>query len=133
MVMGAFVHDIGKIRELNFDRDLNYSDEGQLLGHLTIGVELLSEKIIEAQKLSDEEFPQEFAVALKHIILSHHGQYEFGSPRLPMTLEAMAIHYLDTMDSKLNSALQIIEEDVNRDSRWTTFQPSLDRKLFKPQ
>ncbi len=133
MVMGSFLHDIGKIHELTYERDLSYSDEGQLLGHMTIGVEILSQKIAEAEKLSGEKFPREFAVALKHIILSHHGRYEFGSSKLPMTLEAIAIHHLDSLDSKLNSAIQIIEEDVNKDSPWTTFQPSIDRKLFKPK
>jgi len=132
MVMGAFLHDVGKIDELTYDRDLSYSDVGQLLGHLTLGVEILAEKIAEAEKLSGDPFPIELSVALKHIILSHHGSYEFGSPKLPMTLEAIAIHYIDTLDSKLNSVIQMIGEDVNKDSSWTTYFPAIDRKILKP-
>ncbi len=132
LVMGAFVHDIGKIQELSYERDLAYSDSGQLLGHLQLGNDILAKKIIEAEKLSGEPFPENLAVALKHIILSHHGRYEFGSPKLPMTIEAMAIHYIDTLDSQVNSALQIIAEDINSDSAWTTYQPTMDRKIFKP-
>jgi 3'-5' exoribonuclease len=133
MMIGAFLHDVGKTRELIYERDLSYSDEGQLLGHLTIGCQILDDKIKESEKLSGEPFPDELAVVLKHIILSHHGQHEYGSPKLPMTLEAIALHYLDTLDSKLNSAIQIIEEDVNKDSHWTTYQPAIDRKLMKPR
>ena len=91
---GCFLHDIGKIDELSYDRDFAYTDEGQLIGHLVMAVGILdminNVAIAEAEKLSGETFPQELALRLKHMIVSHHGQYEFGSPKLPMTLEVVA-------------------------------------------
>jgi 3'-5' exoribonuclease len=131
LLMGAFLHDTGKIDELTYERDLGYSDEGQLIGHLVIGVSLLEEKIREAEKLSGETFPAELAMRLKHMIVSHHGEYEFGSPKLPMTLEAIALHYLDNLDAKIHSVSQLIESDTNTDSNWTPYQAVLGRKLFK--
>jgi 3'-5' exoribonuclease len=129
--MGAFLHDVGKLRELTYQRDLSYSDEGQLIGHLVIGIEILEKKVRETEELSGEEFPEELLLRLKHMIVSHHGQYEFGSPKLPMTLEAIALHYLDNLDSKMHSISQLIREDVNVDSNWTPYQAILGRKFFK--
>jgi 3'-5' exoribonuclease len=131
LLMGAFLHDIGKIRELSYDRHLAYSDEGQLLGHVVIGVELLEEKIQRATELAAESFPGELALRLKHMIVSHHGHHEFGSPKVPMTCEAIALYHLDDLDAKINNFGQLIRDDVNADSAWTTYQPSLGRKLFK--
>ena len=131
LVMGAFLHDIGKIRELTFDRALGYSDEGQLIGHLVIGIQILEEKITEASKLADQDFPAEIALRLKHMIISHHGQPEFGSPKVPMTYEAVALRNLDELDAKIANFRQIMRDDVNDDSAWTTYQPALGRKLFK--
>jgi 3'-5' exoribonuclease len=131
LLMGAFLHDMGKIDELTYERDLGYSDEGQLLGHVVIAVGILNDKIREAEKLSGEAFPVELKLRLQHMIVSHHGEYEFGAPKLPMTLEAVALHYLDTLDAKLFSLGQLIKDDVNTDSNWTPFQPNLQRKLYK--
>jgi 3'-5' exoribonuclease len=131
LLMGAFLHDLGKVDELSYDRGLAYTDEGQLIGHLIIAVEMLDRKIDEAEKLSGEKIPTETALRLKHIILSHHGEYAFGSPKLPMTLEAIALYCLDNLDAKINSFHQLISEDPNTDSSWTVYQPNIDRKLFK--
>lgn len=131
LLMGAFLHDIGKTRELTYERDLAYSDEGQLIGHLVIGVSLVEDKIREAEKLSGEPFPEELRLRLQHMILSHHGEYEFGSPKLPMTLEAIALHFLDNLDSKIHSISGMMREDANDDSPWTPYQASLGRKLYK--
>ncbi len=131
LLMGAFLHDAGKIRELTYERDLGYSDEGQLIGHLVIAVGMLDQKVREAEELSGEPFPEELALRLKHMIVSHHGQYEFGSPKLPMTLEAVALHYLDNLDAKMHSLGQLIRDDANTDSPWTPYQANLGRKLFK--
>jgi 3'-5' exoribonuclease len=133
LLMGAFLHDVGKIRELTYERDLGYSDEGQLIGHLVMGVEILDEKVQEAEKLSGEAFPEELLLRLKHMVVSHHGEYEFGSPKLPMTLEAIALHYLDNLDSKIHSIGQLMNEDANEASPWTPYQAPLSRKLFKGQ
>ena len=129
--MGAFLHDVGKIRELTYDRELGYSDEGQLIGHLVIGVEIVEEKAREVERRSSEEFPPDLLLRLKHMILSHHGEYEFGSPKLPMTLESLALHYLDNLDAKMHAIGQLIREDANTDSNWTPFQAHLGRKLYK--
>jgi 3'-5' exoribonuclease len=133
LLMGAFLHDVGKIRELTYDRDLAYSDEGQLVGHLVIGVDILDRKVRETERLSGEEFPRELLLRLKHMIVSHHGEYEFGSPKLPMTLEALALHYLDNLDSKMHSVGQLMRDDANEDSDWTPYHAHLGRKLFKGQ
>lgn len=131
LVMGAFLHDMGKVHEMRYDRDLAYSDEGQLIGHVVIAVGMLDKKLDEASQLSGEPFPEELALRLKHMIVSHHGQYDFGSPKLPMTLEAIALHFLDNLDAKIHNFDSLIREDVNVDSHWTTYQANIGRKLFK--
>ena len=131
LMAGIFLHDIGKNRELSCETGFTYTDEGQLLGHLVIGVEMLSEKIRQVEQQTGETFPDELALRLKHMILSHHGHYEFGSPRLPMTPEAVALHLLDNLDAKLHEFTRAIQDDTNSASHWTLFIPRLDRKIFK--
>ncbi len=131
LVMGAFLHDVGKIEELSFERELAYTDAGQMIGHVVQGVGILDAKVREAEQLSGEPFPKETHIRLQHMIVSHHGQYEYGSPKLPMTLEAITLHFLDNLDSKIQSATQIIQEDANADSNWTSYNPPLGRKLLK--
>ena len=131
LLMGAFVHDLGKIDELGYERTFSYTDEGQLIGHVVMAVSMLEQKVREAEKLSGEPIPAETVLRLKHIIVSHHGEYEFGAPKLPMTLEAIAIHCLDNLDAKLFNFQQQIRDDANVESAWTSFNPQLNRKLFK--
>ena len=131
LLMGAFLHDLGKIDEMTYQRGLAYSDEGQLIGHLVMAAGMLDAKVAEAEKLSGEPIPEETVLRLKHMIISHHGEYEFGSPKLPMTLEAIALYCLDNLDAKINSFHQLISEDPNVDSPWTVYQANLERKLFK--
>jgi 3'-5' exoribonuclease len=131
LVMGAFLHDTGKVDELSYDRDLAYTDAGQLIGHLVLAVGLLDAKVAEAEKLANETMPAETVLRLKHMLVSHHGTYEFGSPKLPMTVEAIALHCLDHLDSKINGFSQLLRDDPNVDSSWTAFHPNLNRKLFK--
>ncbi len=131
LLMGAFLHDAGKTEELSYERDLGYRDSGQLLGHMVMGVELLQQKISELEEKSGEPFPEPIATHLKHLILSHHGQLEFGSPVLPMTLEAVALTQIDNLDARIHNLQQIIDEDANPSSNWTTYQPSLGRKIYK--
>lgn len=131
LLAGIFLHDIGKIRELSFAGPYGYTDEGQLLGHLTIGVEMLSAKIVETEKMMGEPFPVETALRLKHLILSHHGTYEFGSPKLPMTPEAIALHQIDNLDAKVHEFSRDIADDPNLQSTFTPFNARLDRKLYK--
>ena len=129
--MGAFLHDMGKLDELSYERDLSYTDEGQLLGHALIGVHMLDEKIVQAEELSGDPIPEEIVLRLKHMIVSHHGEYAYGSVKLPMTIEAIALHYLDSMDARIHSFRQLLLGDANSDSHWTTYQAHLGRKLFK--
>lgn len=131
LLAGIFLHDLGKVEELSYKNAFRYTDEGQLLGHLVIGVEMLSEKARQSEELTGEPFPRELLLRLKHMIVSHHGSYEFGSPKLPMTPEAIALHHLDNLDAKVHNFNQQITEDPNQDSAWTSYDQSLGRKLFK--
>lgn len=131
LVTGIFLHDIGKVDELSYDRAFSYSDEGQLIGHLVMGVEMLRDKVERTADLTGEPFPTELLLRLKHMIVSHHGAYEFGSPKLPMTLEAVALHFLDNLDAKIHAYTREIRDDPCRESSWTPFQQNLGRRLFK--
>jgi 3'-5' exoribonuclease len=131
LLTGIFLHDVGKVRELSYGRVFAYSDEGQLVGHLVIGVEMLTAKAARVSDLTGEPFPAELLLRLKHMIVSHHGTYEFGSPKLPMTPEAVALHYLDNLDAKIHSFTREIRADRNQASAWTPFNQSLQRRLFK--
>ncbi|MBQ6106611.1 MAG: HD domain-containing protein, partial [Thermoguttaceae bacterium] len=131
LLLGTFLHDTGKTVELECEPEFAYTDEGQLLGHINLGISMLEEKIHQYESTTGEIFPARTALELKHLIASHHGEYEFGSPKLPMTVEAMALHCIDLLDSKLAAFHQLLEEDLNSSSTWTTFNPTLQRKLFK--
>jgi 3'-5' exoribonuclease len=131
LLMGIFLHDVGKVRELSYERVFSYTDEGQLVGHLVLGVEMLNDKAARVAELLGEPLPPELLLRLKHMIVSHHGSHEFGSPRLPMTPEAIALHYLDNFDAKVHAFTREIREDRNRDSTWTPFNQSTQRRLFK--
>lgn len=132
LVVGAFLHDVGKTRELSDDPGMpTYSDEGQALGHLYLGAEMLAEKLAELKKETGRAIDPLLALKLKHMILSHHGLPEFGSPKVPMTREALALHMIDSLDAKLNEFQKFIRDDPNVDRRWTNYNASLDRKLLK--
>jgi len=130
LLFGAFLHDLGKLEELSSDGEATYTDRGQLVGHIVIGVQLLGEKI-RATEDTGQPFPPELRLQLEHLIVSHHGHYEFGSPKLPVTLEALALHHLDNLDAKLESYTSIIDSDVAADGNWTNYNPSIGRKLWK--
>ena len=131
LLAGAFLHDIGKVRELEFDAVFGYTDEGQLIGHLVQGVEMVNEHLPEAERRLGSPFPKETLLRVKHMLLSHHGTYEFGSPKLPMTPEAIALHHLDNLDAKVNEYTTLIASDPNSQSTWTPYQATMQRKIFK--
>ena len=131
LMAGIFLHDIGKVDELSYDRAFAYTDEGQLVGHLVMGVEMLRDKVEQTADLTGEPFPNELLLRLKHMIVSHHGTHEFGSTKVPMTLEAVALHHLDNLDAKIHAVTREIRDDPSRESSWTPFQQSLGRRLFK--
>ncbi len=131
LLAGIFLHDLGKVREMDFEQSFSYTDEGQLLGHMIIAIEMLNQKVKQAVEMTGEPFPDEFTLRLKHMILSHHGTYESGSPKLPMTPEAIALHHLDNLDAKIHEFAGTIDNDPNRQSHWTPYIARIERKLFK--
>lgn len=132
LVMGAFLHDLGKVDELSGGDETTYTDRGQLVGHIVIGVQILGEKIEAIATRNASPFPAVLRWKLEHLILSHHGQLEYGSPKVPLTLEAILLHHIDNLDAKMASATSIIQTDVATDGNWTNYNPSLGRKLWKP-
>ena len=131
VMLGAFLHDLGKVDEMASGDELNYTDRGQLVGHIVIGVQMLGEKIRQVEAEHQTSFPQTLRWQLEHLILSHHGQLEFGSPKIPMTVEAILLHHLDNLDAKMAAADSVIEADVTSDGNWTNYNPSFGRKLWK--
>jgi len=121
-ITGALLHDFGKIFELSPMPQNEYTNDGQLLGHIVMGVEMLSREI---EKIPD--FPHDLATLIKHTIISHHGEYEYGSPKLPYIAEAMLLHYADNMDAKLKSFEEILENNSNTNSPWAGYQRLLSR------
>jgi 3'-5' exoribonuclease len=128
LLTGAFLHDIGKIHELAYTRSFSYTSRGQLLGHMIIELEMLQQKIARIPG-----FPDELKTLLEHLIISHHGEYEFGSPKLPMFPEALMLHYLDDLDSKMESMRAHFEREAENDSSWTSYNASLGRTLLNTQ
>lgn len=127
VLAGIVLHDIGKIEELNFNRSFRYSTRGQLLGHIVIGMEIVREKMS-----AIPEFPPALKDRIEHMILSHHGKLEFGSPKEPMFAEALVVHALDEMDSKLESVRAQYEAEKDQEGDWTNRNLALGRKMLKP-
>ncbi|MCA9255277.1 MAG: hypothetical protein KDA33_06550, partial [Phycisphaerales bacterium] len=128
---GLFLHDIGKTVELSYDTNFAYTSSGQLVGHITQAAIWIDRKAEEAAKATGEPFPTDLKDLLTHIVLAHHGTYEFGSPRLPACPEALAIHYLDNLDAKINMAMTSIEDSRNDDSDWTQYVRPLESRVYK--
>jgi 3'-5' exoribonuclease len=128
LLTGAFLHDIGKVHELSYARSFGYTTEGQLLGHMIIELELLHAKLAQVP-----DFPPPLKILVEHLIISHHGQYEFGSPKLPMFPEALMLHYMDDLDSKMEAMRAQFEHDAGLDSPWTAYNSALARPLLNTQ
>jgi 3'-5' exoribonuclease len=126
LLTGVILHDLGKIHELNYARGFSYSTEGQLLGHIVIGMRMVDEKM---RLLPD--FPAPLRDLVIHLILSHHGELEFGSPKVPMFPEAMLLHHLDNLDSKMECIRGMIERDRLVEGVWTGYNSALDRTMLK--
>lgn len=126
LLTGVFLHDVGKIHELIYRRAFRYSSPGNLVGHIVLGVLMLEERVRELP-----DFPEGKLNMLRHMMLSHHGEYEFGSPRLPMFAEALALHYVDNLDAKLKDFSDIITEDRNADPEWTDWARRFGRPFYK--
>ncbi|HSW44218.1 MAG TPA: HD domain-containing protein [Phycisphaerae bacterium] len=131
VLAGVFLHDIGKTAELVYETNFGYSTEGQLVGHITQAAIWIDQKIRAIEADTGQIFPPEIRATLLHIVLAHHGSYEFGSPKIPATPEAIAIHHLDNLDAKLNMYLTKIATDPDAASDWTPYQSHLGTKIFK--
>jgi 3'-5' exoribonuclease len=125
LLTGAFLHDIGKIHELTYNRSFSYTTRGQLLGHMIIELEMLQAKLTQLPG-----FPDPLKTLVEHLIISHHGQYDFGSPKLPMFPEALLLHYLDDLDSKMEAMRAQFERGGESEGAWTAYNPSLGRPLL---
>lgn len=125
LIVGAVLHDLGKVRELTYNHNFDYTDEGRLVSHITLGIEMLNEKI-----RSIPDFPEQQAALIKHMIVSHHGAREFGSPEPPKTIEAVLLNYIDEIDSRVNAIREFIAAD-DTDSPWTPYHRLLMRHFYK--
>ena len=127
LLAGVLLHDIGKVREYTWDMDIDYSDEGRLLGHIVMTDEMVTTAL---QSLS--EFPPELALRLRHMLLAHHGRYEWGSPRRPLTLEAIALHHIENLGAQINR-FQMLLQDRPLGENWTSYDRMLGRQLYLGQ
>jgi 3'-5' exoribonuclease len=125
LLAGSILHDIGKIDELSYERSLGYTTSGQLLGHIVMEIETVSKRID-----AIPNFPVELKTLIQHMLISHHGQYAFGSPKLPMFREALLLHYLDDLDSKMAAMRAVFASDKG-DGEWTERSSALDRRLLR--
>ena len=126
LIAGAFLHDIGKIGEFVYDTHIDYSDAGRLVGHMVLGTQIVEDKI-----RTIEGFPTETSLLLKHLILSHHGEAQFGAVRLPASKEAFALHLADDLDAKMNAINRILANSAEDDSTWTGFETIFGRHFFR--
>jgi 3'-5' exoribonuclease len=126
LLTGVVLHDIGKIYELNYERGFSYSNDGQLLGHISIGLRMIADKL---RALPD--FPPALRSLVEHMVLSHHGQLEYGSPKLPQFPEALLLHYIDDLDSKMECMRALIEHDRQLEGCFTTYNAALARPALK--
>jgi 3'-5' exoribonuclease len=126
LLTGVLLHDIGKIRELHYARSFGYTTEGQLLGHIQIGVQMVLDKL-----RGIPDFPPRLRDLVVHLILSHHGELEFGSPKIPMFPEALLLHLIDNMDSKMECMRSLIDRDQQVQGEWTAYSSPLDRAALK--
>lgn len=127
LIFGAIFHDLGKIWELEWtSKGIRYTDKGRLIGHLAMSSELVEKKA--RQVLG---FPEDLIMILKHIVLSHHGKLEYGSPKVPMLLEAYVVWMVDDFDSKIDSISQFMNQDTSGDENWSSFNQLYARHFFK--
>jgi 3'-5' exoribonuclease len=125
LLCGGFLHDIGKVKELTYNTHIDYSDEGRLVGHLVLGSAMLDEKLS-----GIKGFPESVALRLRHLVLSHHGEFDFGSPKRPKFPEAFALHLVDDLDAKMNGLSRFMARD-SREGSWTEFNRLFERYLLK--
>ncbi|MFM7035976.1 MAG: 3'-5' exoribonuclease YhaM family protein [Planctomycetia bacterium] len=131
LLVGVFLHDIGKTVELESERGFSYTDAGQLLGHVLLGLGIVEDKIRDVEARTGKPFDEEIGTRIKHMVASHHGEYEFGAPKLPMTLEAVALHHIDQLDARMAATAQLMQNEASIDGGWTQYHANLGRKFFR--
>jgi 3'-5' exoribonuclease len=129
VLAGVFLHDMGKTEELSYDMAFSYTDSGQLIGHITKSFQMIQHKV-DALRARGVKIDPEIVDALSHIILAHHGSFEFGSPKLPATAEAFMVYYLDDLDAKMDQVTSAINNELS-DSNWTAWQNALQTRLYR--
>jgi 3'-5' exoribonuclease len=129
VLAGIFLHDIGKTEELAYDMAFSYTDSGQLIGHVVKSLLMINQKA-DALRAKGTEIEETILDALGHIILSHHGEYEFGSPKLPATAEAFMVYFIDDLDAKINQVTAAINNEPG-DSNWTAWKNALQTRLYR--
>jgi len=127
VLAGVLLHDVGKTAELTYQRSFSYSDAGNLIGHISMEADWINQAVARIP-----DFPEQLRLLVLHIVLSHHGKLEFGSPVLPKTPEALLVHYLDDLDGKLEAMFRAIRDDAGQGA-WTPFSRTLDRMFYKPR
>ena len=136
VLMGLFLHDLGKTRELIYDRTFAYSDRGELIGHIVEGAIMLHDRAQQVMRVTGQRLPRYSVMVLQHIILSHHGVPEYGAAKVPMTPEAILVSMLDNLDAKMDISLNIARPDRDKATdmggNFTEKQWALDTRLFRP-
>ena len=126
LIAGAALHDIGKIEELTYAKSFDYTTEGRLLGHIVMEVVYVNQVVNQIAG-----FPEDLRLQLLHLLVAHHGKVEFGSPKVPMTLEALVLHYLDDLDSKIEVMTSLSADETIGDSDWTGYNQMLERYVYR--
>ena len=131
VLTSAFLHDIGKSAELTGGLSIRYTDRGQLVGHITIAVIWVAEKARLISEETGEDFPLETLDLIQHILLAHHGEHQWGSPKLPAVPEAFVVHYLDNLDAKVWMTTHAVENDADAESNFTPYMRQLETQIYK--
>src|SRR5438876_5596429 len=126
LLTGVVLHDIGKIYELSYERGFSYTTDGQLLGHISIAMRMIAEKLA-----GRADFPPRLRTLVEHMILSHHGRLEFGSPKTPQFPEALLLHYLDDLDSKMECMRLMVDRDQHVEGLFTGYSAAMERSILK--
>ncbi len=122
---GALLHDVGKLQEYSWGREIDYTDEGRLIGHVVLSDEAVCRALAQLP-----DFPAELRLRVRHLVLSHHGRYEWGSPRRPQTLEAIALHHIENLSAQVNRFEQLLEARRSPGEAWTDYDRLLGRQLY---
>lgn len=125
LITAGILHDVGKIHEYTYKKSIDISDQGRLLGHIVIGSEMVAQRIAQISG-----FPDDLRLRLVHMILSHHGEVKWGSPKAPLFPEALILHYVDNLDSKMEMMRQVFEQHRGKNRQWSDYHPFLEREIY---